>query len=106
MKRAIVVTVRESLDKKTSENVVWVSLVQMPQKRNDGKVYYPMSNKLLLVTSAGEVRSPDKFSKYKKLKIGDVVDVHMDINDNTDTIFVSNLELVKESTYKDSDLIV
>lgn len=106
MKRAVIVSVRESVDKKTSENVVWTTLAQMPQKGKNGNVYYPMSNKILLVTSAGEVRSPDKFTKYKKFKIGDIVDVHMAINNNNDTVYVSDLELVKESTYKESDLIV
>ncbi len=106
MKRAIVVSVRPSKEKSTDENVIWATLAIMPNKGKNGNIYYPMSNKICVVTSAGELRSPDKYTKYSKFKIGDVVEVHYGINEKNDTVYVSDLNLVKESAYKDGDLIV
>ena len=106
MKRAIVISARESVDSKSSENVMWLNLAVMPTKGNDGKVYSPKKEKQVVCTNAGEVRSPDKYARYKKLKVGDLVEVHYAINENTDVIYVSDLQVVQSSPYKESDLIV
>lgn len=106
MKRAIVVSVRMSIDKKTNENVVWVSSAIMPTKGNNGKIYYPKSTDIVVTTCAGELSKPDNYSSYSSLKIGDIVDISYGLNDFTQKAFVSGLLYVKSCGVKESELII
>ncbi|MBE5756561.1 MAG: hypothetical protein E7342_02060 [Clostridiales bacterium] len=106
MKRAIVVSVRQSKDSKTNEDQVWLTMAIMPTKMSNGNLYYPKSTSVCVSTVGGALKSPDKFSKYKNLKIGDVVNVDYALNEFTQKPFIMDVSLVKESAYKESDLIV
>lgn len=106
MKRAIVVSVRTSVDAKTNENVVWVSCAVMPSKGNNGKVYYPKSTGIVVTTCAGELSKPDNYGKYSSLKIGDIVDINYGFNEFTEKAFVENLLFYKSSGIKESELII
>lgn len=106
MKRAIVVSVRTSIDQKTNENVVWVSCAVMPSKGNNGKIYYPKSTDIVVTTCAGELSKPDNYGKYSSLKIGDIVDISYGFNEFTQKPFVENLLFFKSSGIKESELIV
>ena len=107
MKRAIVLSVRQSEDTKTGENNCWVTLGVMPSKMlNSGNIFYPKTTDILVSTCAGEIRSPDKFKKYKNLKIGDVMDISYGVNERSNQIFVDNLQMVKETPYAQNELIV
>ena len=106
MKRAIVVSVRESKDKSTSENNVWVTVAIMPSKYGNDKVFYPKSSEISVSTCAGELRSPDNFKKFKALSVGDVVNVVYGLNEFNQKPYVVDLQLVKQSPYSEEDLIV
>ena len=106
MKRAIVVSVRTSKDKTTSEDNAWVTAALMPTKMNNGNLFYPKSSDISVSTCAGAVKAPDKFTKYQGLKLGDVVDIHYGFNEFTQKPYVDDITLVKSSPYKESDLIV
>ena len=106
MKRAIVISVRESKDNKTNENNAWVTVALMPTKMKNGNVFFPKSSEICVSTCAGELRSPDKFSAFRKLKLGDVVDVHYGFNEFSGKTFVENIELVTNSPFDVSVLIV
>ena len=106
MKRAIVVSVRISKDKTTSEDNAWVTVALMPTKMTNGNLFYPKSSDISVSTCAGAIKAPDKFTKYQGLKLGDIVDIHYALNEFTKKPFVNDITLVKSSPYKESDLIV
>lgn len=106
MKKAIVVSVRMSKDSKTSENTVWICAAVMPSKMNNGNLFYPKSSDILVTTCAGEIKSPDNFTKYKQLKIGDVVEINYSFNEYTQKPYISDIVLSKSTLYAESDLIV
>ena len=107
MKRAIVLSVRQSVDTKSGENKCWVTLGVMPSKMlNSGNIFYPKTTDILVSTCAGEISSPDKFKKYKNLKLGDVMDISYGVNERSNQIFVDNLQMVKETPYALNELIV
>lgn len=106
MKRAIVLSVRESKDKNTNENTVWVTLGIMPSKYGEGKIFYPKSSEICVSTVAGELRNPDNYKLYKDLKIGDIVNVVYGFNEFTQKPFVNELLCVCETPYSIDDLIV
>ena len=104
MKRAIVLQVRSSVDNNTQENLAWVTVGCIPSKMKDGRLYSPKTTDILITTVAGEVRSPDKFKKYKNLKIGSLVDVVMALNEYNNKLFVEDILTVADSVYTDDDL--
>lgn len=106
MKRAIITSVRISKDNKTGEDNAWITASIMPSKMNNGNLFYPKATAISVSTCAGALRSPDKFSKYQGLKIGDIVDIHYALNEYNQKPFVNEILLVKESPYKENDLIV
>lgn len=106
MKRAIITCVRTSKDKKTGEDNAWVTMSIMPSKMNNGNLFYPKSSDISVSTCASAIRSADKFSKYKGLKLGDIVDIHYGFNEYTQKPFVDDITLVKSTPYKENDLIV
>lgn len=106
MKRAIVVSVRTSKDTKTGEDTAWLTLAVMPSKTKDGRLYLPKSTDVPVNTSAAALRTPDKFTKYRDFKIGDLVDIHYALNDFTQKVFVEDITLVANSPYDMSQVIV
>ena len=106
MKRAIVVAVRENVDKKTGENNLWVTSAIMPGKMSNGGLYYPKSTDILVNSCFGEVRHPDKFAAYKKLKIGTLVDIEYGFNEITQKPFVRKLHEVAPTPFEETDLYV
>ncbi len=104
MKRAIVLQVRQSEDKNTHETLTWVTVGCIPAKMKDGRLYFPKSSDILITTCAGETRSPDKFKKYKNLKVGAIVDLQMALNEFTDKSFVNDIVVSTDSVYNDADL--
>ena len=106
MKRAIIVQVRMQKDKKTNDDIIWVTSAIMPSKSEKGDIFYPLSKNTLVTTCANALRSPDKYNEFKKLRIGDLIDIHYDLNEYKQQLYVSKLELVKQSSYKEEELIV
>ncbi|MBR1676961.1 MAG: hypothetical protein IJ706_06620 [Clostridia bacterium] len=104
MKRAIVLQVRTSEDKTTHETLAWVTVGCVPSKMKDGRLFYPKSSDTLVTTCAGELRSPDKFKKFKNLKIGAIVDLHMALNEFTNKSFVFDIVVSTDSLYSEEDL--
>ncbi len=104
MKRGFILQVRTSEDKQTKETLAWVTIGCIPSKMKDGKLYYPRSTDTLITTCAGETRDPDKFKRYKSLKVGSLVDVQTAVNEYTDKTFINNLLPVIDSPFGDNDL--
>ncbi|MBR1891758.1 MAG: hypothetical protein IJ811_04630 [Clostridia bacterium] len=104
MKRAIVLQVRTSEDRETHETLAWVSVGCIPARMQDGRLYYPKTSDTLITTCAGETRSPDKFKKFKSLKVGSVVDLQMALNEFTNKSFVNDIIVRVDSKYVDEEL--
>ena len=104
MKRAIVLQVRQSEDKDTHETLAWVTVGCIPAKMKDGRLYFPKSSDILITTCAGETRSPDKFKKFKDLKVGSIVDLQMALNEYTNKSFVNDIIVSTDSKFSEDDL--
>lgn len=106
MKRAIVVSIRQSKDSKSGENNAWLTMAIMPSKSQNGNIFYPTSKNIAVTTCAGELRAPDNYKAYNSLKIGDIVDITYGFNEISQKPFVSGVALVSSTPYKMQDLIV
>lgn len=104
MKRAMVMSVRATVDKKTNENVVYVTLFDMGNRNKDGVIFTARSSEAVKTAFANEVRNPEKYAKYKALTIGSLCTMDLGVNDFDGKVYVSNLELVKKSPYSLDDI--
>ena len=106
MKRAIIVSVRFSKDSETNEDNVWITGAVMPAKMKNGNLFYPQSKKIAVSTCAGAVRNPDRYTKYKGFKLGDVVNIDYALNEFNQKPIIVDVQLVQKSPFKEEELIV
>ena len=105
MKRALVLSIRNSKDSQTGEDLAWVSLAIMPVKMQNGKgLFYPKSSELVVNTCFGETRHPDNYVMSKKIKIGSLVNIHYVLNEMTNKAYISKIEEYSPSPFTDNDL--
>ena len=105
MKRVMVMGVREAVDKKTGENVVYVTVYDLGSRNSTtGILYSAKSGEAVKTAYANAVRSPEKFAKYKNLQIGSLCNMDLGVNDFDSRVYVSNLEEVQESPYSLEDI--
>lgn len=104
MKKVMVMSVRPTVDKKTNENVVYVTIYDMGRRNNNGVIFTAKSGEAVKTAYANEARSPEKYAKYKALAIGSICAMDLGIDDFDGRVFVSNLEVVKQSPYSLDDI--
>jgi len=104
MKRCIVVGVRQNVDEKTNEKILFVTLCQLPSKMKNGGLWYPKKAELISTACFGEQRNATAFEQFSKLGIGSLVEVVYGVNEFTGNPFVANLNVKQESVYTEADL--
>lgn len=104
MKKVMVMSVRATVDKKTNDNVVYVTVYDMGNRNDKGVIYSAKSGEAVKVAFANEVRNPDKYKKYKNLNIGSLCTMDLGVNDFDGRVFVANLDLVQDSPYTLDDI--
>lgn len=104
MKKVMVMSVRATVDKKTNENVVYVTVYDMGNRNNNGVIFTAKSGEAVKTAYANEARNPEKYAKYKALAIGSLCTMDLGVNDFDSKVYVANLELVKPSPYSLDDI--
>lgn len=105
MKRAIVLQVRESENKRNNnEKTVWVTLGLLPSKMKNGNLYYPKTSDVCISTCAGQLTKPDGYSAFKSLAIGSIVGIGYGVNEITGNSFISTLDVLIDSPFTSEDL--
>ena len=104
MKKVMVMAVRPTVNKKTNENVVYVTLFDMGNRNSNGVIFTAKSGEAVRTAYANEARTPEKYAKYKALKIGSLCTMELGINDYDNSVYVSNLEVVNDSPYTLDDI--
>lgn len=104
MKRAMVMSVRPTVDKKTGDNVVYVTLYDMGNRNKEGVIFTAKSGEAVRTAFANEVRTPEKYAKYKSLTIGSLCNLDLGVNDFDGKVYVSNLEVIHDSPFTLDDI--
>ena len=100
----MVMSVRATVDKKTNENVVYVTVYDLGNRNANGVIFSAKSGEAIRTAFANETRNPDKYAKYKALKIGSLCTMDLGVNDFDGRVYVSNLDLVQDSPYTLDDI--
>lgn len=104
MKRAMVMSVRQTVDKKTNDKVVYVTLYDMGNRGSNGTIFSAKSGEAVRTAYANEKRTPEKYAKYCELTVGSICSMDLGVNDFDGRVFVSNLEVVQSSPYTLDDI--
>ena len=104
MKRAMVMSVRQRVDKKTNENVVYLTLFDMGNRSSNGTIFSAKSGEEVRIAYANEKRTPDKYAKYCGLAVGSICTMDLGVNDFDGRVYVSNLDVVQDSPYTLDDI--
>lgn len=104
MKKVMVMSVRATVDKKTNENVVYVTVYDLGNRNANGVIFSAKSGEAVKVAFANETRNPEKYAKYKALNIGSLCTIDLGVNDFNGRVFVANLDLVQDSPYTLDDI--
>lgn len=104
MKRVMVMRVRPTVDKKTNDKVVYVTLYDMGNRNSNGVIFSAKSGEAVRTAFANESRSPEKYAKYCKLNVGSICTMDLGVNDYDGRVYVSNIDLVQDSPYTLDDI--
>lgn len=94
MKRTILVSTRTNTDEKTGDELLFLTLCNLPKRMKNGGLWYPKSSELLSTACINKTRKPDEYEKFMKLLPGTIIDVTEGINDFTNKRFVASLDVV------------
>ncbi len=104
MKKVMVMSVRPTVDKKTNENVVYVTVYDMGNRNSNGVIFTAKSGEAVKTAFANQARNAEKYEKYKALTIGSLCTMDLGVNDFDGKVYVANLECVKPSPYSLDDI--
>ena len=104
MKKAMVMSVRATQDKKTNEDVVYVTVYDMGNRNANGVIFTAKSGEAVKTAFANKARNPEKYERYKALTIGSLCTLELGVNDFDGKVYVANLECVKSSPYTLDDI--
>lgn len=95
MKRCILVGSRTNVDKETKDELLFLTLCNLPRKMKNGGLWHPKSSEMLVTACINKSRKPEEFEKFIKLLPGTLFDVTQGINDFNGKPFVASLDVVK-----------
>lgn len=104
MKKVMVMAVRPTVDKKTNEKVVYVTVYDMGNRNSNGVVFSAKAGEAVRTAFANEVRNPDKYKKYIGLQVGSLCTMDLGVNDFDGRVYVSNLDVAVESPFTLDDI--
>ena len=105
MKRCIVVSVKNSVDKETNENLLFIDMYQLASLTKSGNLFYPKKSDALITTCINQTKRPMDFSVFEDVRPGALVDITYGVNEYTNKSFVARIDLVPNTNhFTDSDL--
>ena len=94
MKRCILLSTRTNEDKDTGDQLLFLTLSNLPKRMKNGGLWHPKSSEMLTTACINKTRKPDDYEKFVKLLPGTLLDVTEGINDFTNKRFVASLDIV------------
>ena len=104
MKRCILVSNRENVDKETGDKLLFLTLYKLPNRMKNGGLFHPKQNEAVINACVNGTRSADDYSKFKDVAPGAIIDVTFGLNDFTNKTFVAKLDLVEQSLFDEQTL--
>lgn len=105
MKRCILISTKCSKDKKTGDDLMFLTLAALPSKMKDGGLWHPKKDELLLNTCINKKNKPEEYEKMLNVLPGALIDVTRGINDFNGKAFVVNADVVEGTDIYTEDML-
>ena len=105
MRRAILISNRQNKDEKTGDELLFLTFSRLPNKMNNGGLWYPKKDELIINTCINKTRSPDEFAKMQNVLPGTLVDVTFGLNEYTNKAYVVKTDIVKGTDLFTEDML-
>ena len=105
MRRCILISTRQNKDEKTGDELMFLTLSRLPNKMNNGGLWYPKKDELIINTCVNKTRSPEEFEKMQNVLPGTLIDVTFGLNEYTNKAYVVKTDVVKGTDLYTADML-
>ena len=105
MRRCILISTRQNTDEKTGDELVFLTLSRLPTKMNNGGLWYPKKDELIINTCINKSRNPDEYGKMLNVLPGTLIDVTFGLNEYTNKAYVVKTDVVKGTDLYSEDML-
>ena len=97
---------RQTTDKETKENLIWLTLYVLPSKMKDGKLWFPKKAESTITVCVNEKKAPQDYSDLQHVLPGSLFDITYGFNEYSGKAFISKCELVEFSSHTEDKLYI
>lgn len=105
MRRCILISTRQNKDEKTGDELMFLTLSRLPTKMNNGGLWYPKKDELIINTCINKSRNPDEYGKMLNVLPGTLIDVTFGLNEYTNKAYVVKTDVVKGTDLFTEDML-
>ena len=105
MRRAILISNRQNKDEKTGDELLYISFARLPNKMNNGGLWYPKKDEQIINTCINKTRYPDWYAQMQNVLPGTLVDVTFGLNEYTNKAYVVKTDVVKGTDLFSADML-
>ena len=106
MKRAIIVGVKDGKDKKTGDDLLFVTCFKLPSKMKNGGLWFPKSSDAVATACINKSRAPKDYEEFLHILPGTLCDLTLGVNDFNGNSFIAKIDIVEKSPFKPEALYI
>lgn len=105
MRRCILISTRCNKDEKTGDELMFLTLSRLPNKMNNGGLWYPKKDELIINTCINKNNKPDEYAKMLNVLPGTLIDVTFGLNEYNNKVFVVKTDIVEGTDVFTEDML-
>ena len=94
MRRCILVDSRITTDKKTNEEVMYLTLCKLASKTSNGNIYHPKKEDMFVITAINKTKKPEEFELFKTVYPGALIDLDYQLSSFDNKPYIARKEVV------------
>ena len=96
MKRCMVVDIRKSVDNKTNDKLIWVTMYALAKRTKDGNLWHQKRDESIYYACINASRQSEDYQRFESVNPGTLVDVNFGVNDYNKVV-VQSMDIVKDT---------
>ena len=94
MRRCILIDSRVTKDKKTNEDVMYLTLAKLAKRTSEGNIYHLKKDDMIVLTAINKVKKPQEFAAFENIHPGALIDIDYSVSEFDGKAYISKKELV------------
>lgn len=105
MKRCILVDNRTSKDKKTGDDLMFLTLAKLPNAMKDGGLWHPKQADLIVNVCINKTLKAEDYEKFMQVRPGALFDITFGVNDFNGSTYVATCTLVPNTNVHKAEIL-